>query len=236
MSDLSEKSGEPFGELSDTLAELLAANHHDVLPVSTNFPIKPRTLVTDNQDPYDLSKILSEQDFVPPQVQSEHFVQLGNLDCTDLFIPTTPAFEQGQTPWPLQSLSASHRFVADDQDPLSSCVLSSEDERKQSLAWNVQRSEPPLSVMPKLRIPHVQQTIYQLHSAFAPSELICNKHGCNGRSFSSMDNYRRHLREKKLGLRIICLFCNTCFTRKSNLKQHLSLSRCKAVQELLYQN
>lgn len=64
-----------------------------------------------------------------------------------------------------------------------------------------------------------------------PPEPICYEHGCNGRRFSSFENYRRHMREKQPDKAVTCIFCNTTFTRRSNLMQHLSRMRCRALRE-----
>ena len=53
----------------------------------------------------------------------------------------------------------------------------------------------------------------------------CFEHGCGGRSFSNIENYRRHIREKTTNIR--CPFCEVSFTRKSNRDAHLSSGRCK---------
>ena len=66
----------------------------------------------------------------------------------------------------------------------------------------------------------------------ASSEPICYDHGCNGRRFSSFENYRRHVREKDPERTVTCLLCDAKFTRKSNLMQHISQSRCRALRML----
>lgn len=53
----------------------------------------------------------------------------------------------------------------------------------------------------------------------------CFEHGCGGRSFSNIENYRRHIREKTTNVR--CPLCEISFTRKSNRDAHLSSGRCK---------
>lgn len=51
----------------------------------------------------------------------------------------------------------------------------------------------------------------------------CWDHGCNGRIFSTLSNYRRHCREKKLLVegRISCPVCGKRFTRTSARDAHL---------------
>ncbi|CZT19090.1 uncharacterized protein RCC_04936 [Ramularia collo-cygni] len=61
----------------------------------------------------------------------------------------------------------------------------------------------------------------------------CFEHGCNGRSFSNMDNYKRHMREQRSQTSIQCPFCNKEFSRKSNMDTHVAKKRCKVVNTWL---
>lgn len=54
----------------------------------------------------------------------------------------------------------------------------------------------------------------------------CYEHGCNGRAFSSIENYRRHIREQ-LGLNSArCEICGALFSRKSNRDKHSAKGVC----------
>jgi hypothetical protein len=55
----------------------------------------------------------------------------------------------------------------------------------------------------------------------------CYQHGCEGRRFSSSENYRRHIRERNKSDRTACPLCAAVFTRKSNKDTHLRKGRCK---------
>lgn len=55
----------------------------------------------------------------------------------------------------------------------------------------------------------------------------CYQHGCEGRRFSSSENYRRHIRERSRLDRTTCPFCAAVFTRKSNKDTHVRKGRCK---------
>lgn len=61
----------------------------------------------------------------------------------------------------------------------------------------------------------------------------CFEHGCNGRTFSNMDNYKRHLREQRSQTSIQCPFCGKEFSRKSNMDTHVAKKRCKVVNTWL---
>lgn len=67
------------------------------------------------------------------------------------------------------------------------------------------------------------------HRDGVPSKLVpCWLHGCNGRTFSSLSNYRRHCREKsRSSAQNTCLWCGTQFTRKSAWQIHILERRCK---------
>jgi hypothetical protein len=55
----------------------------------------------------------------------------------------------------------------------------------------------------------------------------CFEHGCDGRTFSCPENYRRHIRERERFPDALCAYCLKSFTRKSNRDSHLSKGRCK---------
>jgi hypothetical protein len=61
----------------------------------------------------------------------------------------------------------------------------------------------------------------------------CWEHGCNGRTFSCAENYRRHIRERSGGSRATCPGCHHQFSRKSNLDAHIASGKCKAMQAWL---
>jgi hypothetical protein len=61
----------------------------------------------------------------------------------------------------------------------------------------------------------------------------CWEHGCNGRTFSCAENYRRHIRERSGGSRAQCPGCHHQFSRKSNLDAHIASGKCKAMQAWL---
>ena len=57
--------------------------------------------------------------------------------------------------------------------------------------------------------------------------LRCFDHDCGGRTFSCAENYRRHVREKEGAAKVYCSLCRMSFTRKSNLRKHVSERRCQ---------
>ncbi|KAF2723502.1 hypothetical protein K431DRAFT_344724 [Polychaeton citri CBS 116435] len=59
----------------------------------------------------------------------------------------------------------------------------------------------------------------------------CYEHGCGGRAFSCMENYRRHVRERSGLSNAQCPYCNSSFSRKSNLNMHLSCGRCRVLND-----
>jgi hypothetical protein len=60
------------------------------------------------------------------------------------------------------------------------------------------------------------------------SEIRCWSHNCDGRRFSSMGNYRRHLREKgRDARRFHCHDCGRSFTRSTSRNTHLQLGTCR---------
>lgn len=60
--------------------------------------------------------------------------------------------------------------------------------------------------------------------------LQCYDHGCNGRAFSCLENFRRHIREQSGSGRVACAFCLKLFTRKSNRSKHIREGKCKALR------
>jgi hypothetical protein len=60
--------------------------------------------------------------------------------------------------------------------------------------------------------------------------LRCWLHGCNGRVFTSVDNYRRHCREQGQSCdELMCPICGRAFTRRTARDQHFTGKRRKAV-------
>jgi len=64
------------------------------------------------------------------------------------------------------------------------------------------------------------------------TQLRCFEHDCRGRTFSCAENYRRHIREKEKSARVYCTTCRMSFTRKSNLRKHVSERRCVTFKAL----
>jgi uncharacterized Zn-finger protein len=62
-------------------------------------------------------------------------------------------------------------------------------------------------------------------------ELRCYEHGCEGRTFSRIENYKRHLREKNGTNTVRCTLCHQVFTRKSNMTNHILQRRCSIIKE-----
>jgi hypothetical protein len=60
-----------------------------------------------------------------------------------------------------------------------------------------------------------QRTIFQ-----------CWDHGCGGRNFSSLSNYRRRCRERSTEAAICCPHCSKTFTRASGRNLHIEQRRC----------
>ncbi|PMB70837.1 hypothetical protein BB8028_0002g04580 [Beauveria bassiana] len=61
----------------------------------------------------------------------------------------------------------------------------------------------------------------------ADGRLRCFDHGCDGRTFSSPENYRRHIREKQRPVDAICIYCMASFTRRSNRDKHVLNGKCR---------
>jgi hypothetical protein len=60
--------------------------------------------------------------------------------------------------------------------------------------------------------------------------LECWLHGCNGRVFTSVNNYRRHCREQGQSCdKPTCPICGRTFTRRTARDQHYTKKRCKVV-------
>jgi len=60
--------------------------------------------------------------------------------------------------------------------------------------------------------------------------LRCFSHGCDGRSFSSYSNYRRHMKEKATSrLPFICPQCKRKFSRSTARNIHFEKGRCKEI-------
>lgn len=65
------------------------------------------------------------------------------------------------------------------------------------------------------------------------SYLRCYEHGCDGRTFSRIENYKRHLREMNGIGTVFCRFCYKSFTRKSNMDKHVLEGKCGVIKAAL---
>jgi hypothetical protein len=84
--------------------------------------------------------------------------------------------------------------------------------------------------------PMVQDT-YSLEGSSCPTSspsppesansIRCYAHGCGGRTFSSIGNYRRHLREKAQRAKTFpCTVCGKVFTRSTARNLHQKSTKC----------
>jgi hypothetical protein len=70
-------------------------------------------------------------------------------------------------------------------------------------------------------------------AAIALQKPRCWDHGCGGRTFSSIGNYRRHLREQnRLAPAFACPICGKLFTRSTARKLHQEMDKCWAGADL----
>jgi hypothetical protein len=66
--------------------------------------------------------------------------------------------------------------------------------------------------------------------ATRPTLIRCWLHGCKGRSFTHLSNYRRHCRENlRQEARFSCLICGKRFTRKAAWKIHTDQQQCRFI-------
>nr|POF13821.1 hypothetical protein CFP56_02845 [Quercus suber] len=63
-----------------------------------------------------------------------------------------------------------------------------------------------------------------------PNYIRCWQHGCGGRSFSKLSNYRRHCKEKsEMIAKPVCARCGKVFSRTASRDQHYEQRRCEIV-------
>lgn len=71
----------------------------------------------------------------------------------------------------------------------------------------------------------------ELQRTTSATRIKCWQHGCRGRTFSLLSNYRRHCKEKDgIKHKAICPRCGQRFSRKAALKIHHKQWRCKITQ------
>lgn len=69
-------------------------------------------------------------------------------------------------------------------------------------------------------------------SQITAASIRCYRHRCNGRSFSSLGNYMRHLREKSGRAKsFTCERCRQKFTRSTAKNKHIKERRCQSSAE-----
>ena len=62
------------------------------------------------------------------------------------------------------------------------------------------------------------------------NQIRCFDHGCNGRAFSSLGNYHRHLKERnEFSRKFFCSRCGRSFSRSTARNLHFEKNRCKSV-------
>jgi len=77
----------------------------------------------------------------------------------------------------------------------------------------------------------------RLTASSKPVSVRCWNHGCGGRGFSSLGNYRRHVREKaRLAKTFRCTMCGKVFTRSTARNLHQEVNRCgdAALEKILF--
>jgi hypothetical protein len=135
-------------------------------------------------------------------------------DCTALSIPLSP--------WPssVGDNYSSHSSIEDGGIPWnnyaqSMCFVNAGD------TTNTTTTTP---LPAALSTPHQTPPATMLSSGY----LRCWQHGCGGRSFSSLSNYRRHCKEKDgQRAKAICPRCGRKFSRTAARELHFSQNRCE---------
>jgi hypothetical protein len=84
------------------------------------------------------------------------------------------------------------------------------------------------NTMTSFNIPSTVQTPLPNSPKICATHIECWLHGCKGRIFSSISNYRRHCKERN-GIREkpVCPTCGRVFTRKLARDQHFEQLRCR---------
>ena len=125
------------------------------------------------------------------------------------------------------SQSSIHQLPGVNYDGMQRSVLENADEN--NIATDMDRS--PLTSVRSDSLERNSQAATPTPDAATKTTLIrCWLHGCNGRSFTHLSNYRRHCREKsRQEAGFSCLVCGKRFTRKAAWKTHVDQQRCKFI-------
>ncbi|CZT25542.1 uncharacterized protein RCC_11275 [Ramularia collo-cygni] len=84
-----------------------------------------------------------------------------------------------------------------------------------------------------LSSPHTLRFPVDDHTSSNSNRPRCFEHGCAGREFSNVYNYRRHIQERSRSKSTECPWCSAQFTRKSNRDAHIATGRCRRLNEEL---
>ncbi|KAI3326785.1 hypothetical protein HD806DRAFT_488200 [Xylariaceae sp. AK1471] len=100
-----------------------------------------------------------------------------------------------------------------------------------SVPYQLQQHVPPQAAADPL----VQYSNYggtpSIQQMTGSVPIQCWLHGCAGRTFSCLSNYRRHCKEKDGILeKVSCPRCAQTFSRKAAQKLHLEKDRCKVIK------
>lgn len=92
---------------------------------------------------------------------------------------------------------------------------------------NVRITDTPANLAPPSAISTRQKTPAKLQSISSDC-IRCWQHGCGGRSFSNVSNYRRHCKEKsEHRTKASCPWCGQRFSRTAARDLHTSQERCQ---------
>jgi len=92
-------------------------------------------------------------------------------------------------------------------------------------------SQPPASLTNTVPGPAKDRARYIEQEAGDDADLCCWEHGCNGRSFTTRSNLRRHQREKSRARPVCqCPRCGAIFSRTTARNTHIARGSCNRIR------
>lgn len=197
----------------------------DLMAHWTGDPLNHLFIPTDSGYPMPYEPPLMLQKDLPSYKEPPLLVSCNSLEG-NIFEPESATHLAGTEKYGAQVMDinySNNNYVVDTRDNTSPGFSAN----ITSLEAVPSNTQPPLEQAMITPAPTDTATQKQGQKSQSQSQYRCWKHGCEGRTFSSSANFRRHLREQEgRGRKWMCMYCMKEFSRSSACRHHINEGVC----------